>query len=127
MTDTTNALPPVPAHPWKVLGWDEREIHAIQQYGDARAAHAVAQCPHALKEKIRSAEARIAELEAQIKASEVTDAEIEAGAAYAMNALRDIDTMMYTSIPSSYVDAREQLDKIRSLVRAAIALANKKG
>ncbi len=75
--DPTNTLPPLP-EPYD--RWSEPSFTADQMlaYGDARATHAVAQHPHALKEKIRSAESRIAELEAQIKAREVADAEIDA-------------------------------------------------
>lgn len=56
MTDTTNTLPPTPRHPIDGQGWSGLEWASILKYGDARAAHAVA----------------------QIKAREVADAEIDA-------------------------------------------------
>ena len=58
MTDTTNTMPPLPVHPYgqALWTWSASERRAIIAYGDARAAHAVA----------------------QIKARKVTDAEIDA-------------------------------------------------
>lgn len=47
MTDTTNTEPPLPEHPWgqQDLTWTTEERQSIEQYGNARAAHAVAQVP----------------------------------------------------------------------------------
>lgn len=44
MTDTTNTKPPLPGYPGpRVMTWSSLERDAIYAYGDARAAHAVAQ------------------------------------------------------------------------------------
>ena len=87
MTDTTNTEPPLPAHPY-----GQAVSRSIKRYGDARAAHAVA----------------------QIKAREITDAEI--------------DALLFDAIGFE-LETEQWMNRsdLHRIVRAAIALANGRG
>lgn len=127
MTDTTN-MPPLPAHPY-----GQAVSRSIKRYGDARAAHAVAQnkarIEHMLASMTQSVDGRDPDqsgtsyrkgwnaalrqasdyLQAGVvKAREVTDAEIDA---------------LFESLGRGI----SMRDTLRKFARAAIALANGRG
>ena len=141
MTDTTNTLPPLPTHPWKVLQWDDREIDAIQQYGDARAAHAVAPlhalidalmleyCPDEMPPEQVEEWARhqkVSDVVVPIKAREVTDAEIDA-LCKDFERLTDAFARVKHNAEHAGDDLARTLRSIVFIADAAIALANGRG
>jgi len=121
MTDTTNTLPPLPEPAGTVWDYDrygegcefpsgqftEFQMH---EYGDARAAHAVAQTKVETEYLVSEYNRLHNEVVELRKAREVTDAEIDA-------LLKELN---FYPAPSQ-TSVRENLHRI---VRAAIALAN---
>ena len=106
MTDTTNTMPPLPVHPYgqALWTWSASERRAIIAYGDARAAHAVA----------------------QIKAREVTDAEIDA-LCKDFERLTDAFARVKHNAEHAGDDLARTLRSIVFIADAAIALANGRG
>ena len=138
MTDTTNTEPKLPDYPVKGRGWYMTELQAIQQYGDARAAHVVAQMqgePVAVPSELR---AIFDGLEFDAGAGRIS-----AMALYTR--MRDLCLAYAAPAPAEQPQAREITDaeidalmgsamwspaarsNVYRVVRAAIALANGRG
>ena len=141
MTDTTNTLPPLPAPcPRWTLG-DIVTLDACRQYGDARAAHAVAPlhalidalmleyCPDEMPPEQVEEWARhqkVSDVVVPIKAREVTDAEIDA-LCKDFERLTDAFARVKHNAEHAGDDLARTLRSIVFIADAAIALANGRG